>query len=189
VALEASSPEEAVRIFQREINRLLNQVLKRYRLEVRSRGSDFFLLYFLRRGKEPIAIPLSKRPWHLYLGQTLDAKPLGRNRFQLKTAAYQYRLQASAAITEEPFVRFEYVGQKADPAFAYCRNHVQFHRDYDRVLPPFSPLKFHLPTGWVTIESVIHFALTDMGVTPLRKNWQQVLAESERKFRAWTARP
>lgn len=148
MALEASSPEEAVRIFQREINRLLNQVLTRYRLEVRSRGSDFFLLSFLRKGKEPIAIPLSKRPWHLYLGQTLDAKPLGRNRFQLKTAAYQYRLQAAAAITEEPFVRFEYVGQKADPAFPYCRNHVQFHRVYDRVLRLFRHSNFtYRPVG------------------------------------------
>ena len=181
---EAASPEAAVRKFQKHLNRVLNTVLTEYRLEFWKGSGDLFYLSFLTNHDEPVAVKLRKRPWHLFLSQTLGVKAVGRGRFELVTAAYAYRIQPSSTIDEEPFVRFEFVGPAADPDFAYCRNHVQFHRDYHGTVQPFSPYKFHIPTGWVTVESVIRFAVTDLKVPPYVQNWRQVLNDSEKQFRA-----
>jgi len=85
-------------------------------------------------------------------------------------------------------VRFEYVSQDLDPSARWCRHHVQFHRDYHSVRGGFSPSKFHIPTGWVTIEEVIRFLITDLGVPPLIDKWDEELRESEKQFREWTGR-
>jgi hypothetical protein len=85
-------------------------------------------------------------------------------------------------------VRFEYVSHDADPDFSYSRNHVQFHKDFHGVIHNLSPSKLHIPTGWVTVESVVRFLLTDLKVKPLRANWEKILADSEEQFRDWTRR-
>jgi hypothetical protein len=85
-------------------------------------------------------------------------------------------------------VRFEYVSRDADPGFSYSRNHVPFHEDFNGVIHNFSPSKLHIPTGWVTVESVVRFLLTDLKVKPLRPNWEEILADSEEQFREWTGR-
>jgi hypothetical protein len=184
VPLIADSPEEAVRTFQRRLNRVLNKVLTRYRLETLASSTDV-LLSFMARHDEPVAIRLRK-PWHLYIGHKVQAVQIGRRQFELKTSGYEYRFQTSPWISDEAAVRFEYVGQAKDPDFPYCRNHVQLHKRYHDVLPGFSPSKLHLPTGWVTIESVIRFAITDLRVRPLSDGWRETLAESEGQFRDWT---
>ena len=187
MSLEADSPEAAVRKFQKHLNRVLNTVLTRYRLEFWKGSGNLFYLSFLAND-EPIAVRLDKRPWHLFLSQTLEAVGLKSGKFELKTAAYAYRIQSSPRIDEEAFVRFEYVGPRRDADFAYCRNHVQFHRDYHSIVPPYSPCKFHTPTGWVTIESIVRFAITDLKVPPRVSNWRQVLNDGERLFRDWSSR-
>lgn len=45
--------------------------------------------------------------------------------------------------------------------------------------------KAHLPTGRVALEDVIRIAITDLGADPLRPDWQEVLAESQRAFEDW----
>lgn len=39
--------------------------------------------------------------------------------------------------------------------------------------------KVHVPTGFVSMQSVIRLAITEFGVTPLRPDWGAILAESE----------
>jgi hypothetical protein len=56
------------------------------------------------------------------------------------------------------------------------------------VIANFSPSKLHIPTGWVTIESVSRFLLTDLKVQPLRADWEKILTDSEKQFREWTGR-
>jgi hypothetical protein len=85
-------------------------------------------------------------------------------------------------------VRFEYVSREADPDFRYSRNHVQFHEDFNGVIHNFSPAKLHIPTGWITVESVVRFFLTDLKVKPLRPTWEKILADGEKQFREWTGR-
>lgn len=36
----------------------------------------------------------------------------------------------------------------------------------------------HLPTGWVTLNDVIRLAIAELGVTPRRDDWRDVLAET-----------
>ena len=35
--------------------------------------------------------------------------------------------------------------------------------------------KAHLPTGHVTLQAVLHFAISDLGVEPIRDDWQAIL--------------
>lgn len=43
----------------------------------------------------------------------------------------------------------------------------------------------HVPTGRVSLESVIRSLITDMGVVPKRPGWEAVLDDSEDRFRQW----
>jgi hypothetical protein len=48
--------------------------------------------------------------------------------------------------------------------------------------------RVHVPTGRVSIEAVVRMLLGELGVSPKRPKWEQVLAASERpflKYRRW----
>jgi hypothetical protein len=44
--------------------------------------------------------------------------------------------------------------------------------------------KNHVPTGQVSLQSVVRFAIVELGVRPLRSDWEAVLAEGEQRFAA-----
>lgn len=49
--------------------------------------------------------------------------------------------------------------------------------------------KTHVPTGRVSLESVIRLLITEFGVIPLRADWSERLTECEagfRRFRTWS---
>ncbi|MBB5785996.1 hypothetical protein [Jiangella mangrovi] len=49
----------------------------------------------------------------------------------------------------------------------------------------------HLPSGRVSLEDVVEFAITDLGVTPLRDDWQTVIDNTRalfEKHRTWGGR-
>ncbi len=52
------------------------------------------------------------------------------------------------------------------------------------LIDPLPLSKAHFPTGRVSIEEVIRFAITDLGVRPRHENgiWQTHLAETEKEF-------
>jgi hypothetical protein len=45
--------------------------------------------------------------------------------------------------------------------------------------------KAHVPTGRVSLESVIELLIQDFGVVPLRPDWQAALATSRSQFHQW----
>lgn len=50
--------------------------------------------------------------------------------------------------------------------------------------------KLHLPTARVSFESVVRFAIEELGASPARQGWQDDLDDAERRFRAfrtWTS--
>lgn len=49
--------------------------------------------------------------------------------------------------------------------------------------------KAHIPTGRVSIESVVRFAIEELGVRPLKRDWQRALDRSEATFHFWSRRP
>ena len=95
-------------------------------------------------------------------------------------------MQRTPSLQDEAEVRFEYVSREMDPSARYSRHHVQFHRGYSKEQEDFSLSRLHIPTGWITIESVIRFLIADLGVAPLTEEWDEVLRESEERFREWT---
>jgi hypothetical protein len=44
--------------------------------------------------------------------------------------------------------------------------------------------KNHVPTGRVSLESVVRFLITELDVRPLRDDWERVLDEGERTFQS-----
>jgi hypothetical protein len=187
VPLITRTPREAFHTFQDHLNRTLNKVLTDYRLEftVKHAKQERTFLHFRNDEKQPRAVPLSRPPWHLYLGQQLRAMPEGRG-YALHTIQYAYRVQRTHLIQDEAEVRFEYVSREVEPDASYSRHHVQFHRDARSASPDFSLSKLHIPTGRVTIENVIRFLITDLGVPPLIETWDEELRKSEAQFREWT---
>lgn len=48
--------------------------------------------------------------------------------------------------------------------------------------------KLHIPSGRVAFEAILRFLFTDLGVTPARPDWEEVIGESEDRFltfRTW----
>jgi hypothetical protein len=142
------------------------------------------VLAFLDRHRQPVGVPLRGSSWYLSLKQEFQAIPEGQGH-HLHVLQYAYRLQKTPSVEEEAEVRFEYVSPLAQSDFPYNRHHVQFHRDSRSASPDFSPSKFHIPTGGVTIEQVIRFLIADVGVPPLTEQWEEELQASEERMREW----
>ena len=45
--------------------------------------------------------------------------------------------------------------------------------------------KAHLPTGRIAVEDILRLAITHFLVTPLRKAWETILAETQDAFQQW----
>lgn len=45
--------------------------------------------------------------------------------------------------------------------------------------------KAHVPTGRISLEEVLRFTIEDLGVLPLRDDWDEVLRESQQRFERW----
>lgn len=113
----------------------------------------------------------------LYISQELAAVEHGKGdeAFRLETWAYAYRLH----VGEHPVFRWEY---EKRPKNKYPRHHVQMHTTALVGETSFDLKHLHTPTGWVTVEEVIRFMITDLGCRPLCDDWEEKLAESERRF-------
>jgi len=139
-------------------------------------------------GKEPgalEALTLSKEPLplrcdpvsgvQLRLRQQYRLVKDSRRSWHVSTAAYAYRLDDA---TGNELVSWHWhPGSRVD----YPHVHMASGQITDRA---------HLPTGRVSIESVLRLLLTDLGVSPRRANFGDILAEAEQPFiqhRRWHA--
>ena len=43
----------------------------------------------------------------------------------------------------------------------------------------------HLPTGRIALEDVVRCVITQLGVIPLRPDWEAILAETQAAFQQW----
>ena len=190
--IQAGAPFPAFRIFQDHLNWLLHRTITERPLILvgSQRDPEEATLYFREHGAAPIqaAVPVGSGGWYLALSQTVRVVPDGASGFILKTAKYRYAVQRDGSLTSEPVLRYEYVSEFSDPDLPYCRNHVHHHPDFNGIVEGVAPSELHLPTGWVTIEQIIRFLITELGVSPLSANWLDVVKESEEQFKNWTAR-
>lgn len=124
-------------------------------------------------------------PLHLHIAQTLEAERDGK-RYRLRTRAYWYRLHSAPDVKGRALLRWEYDSDKTDVRRPHPpRNHMHAAATIGSgQANPLDLNRLHLPTGWVLLESVIRFLITDLGVAPVcGDEWPSVLAEGERSFR------
>ncbi len=62
------------------------------------------------------------------------------------------------------------------------------HAHIPRHTTPLDLSKAYVPTGRISVEAVIRFAIDEVGTVPLRADWRAVLEETEKGFfesRTW----
>jgi hypothetical protein len=103
----------------------------------------------------------------------------GSGSIDIRTMAYFYRLDSFDG-TE--LVAFHWhPDREGQPDFPHL--HVA-----SRPGPPQIQRKHHVPTGRASLESVVRFAIQELGVRPLRPDWEHVLDAGQREFdarRSW----
>lgn len=136
------------------------------------------------------AVPLDTRDHgtvYLYLAQELTAKQEGGQDFVLRTQRYWYKLYGkSPSLDDDAIVRWEYVRPTSRVHATPCRHHVQF----GKMVEPhplgeskFNFTRFHIPSGWVTIEEVCRFLICEFGIAPpCGDDWPRILADAESRF-------
>jgi hypothetical protein len=133
-------------------------------------------------------ISSSRGAFFFALRQNLEVVE-GRDRklWQLKTVGYKYAIYESDDDLAEPVLRWEYAS-KVPEGKKWCRHHFQVGRIESRAIAvPFGGgildlNRLHTPTGFVLIEHVLRFLLTEMGVEPANDDWEDVLEQSQEKF-------
>jgi hypothetical protein len=135
---------------------------------------------------DPQALTLSREPLalrspaigaiQLRLRQQFHVVRAERAKYHISTAAYFYRLDDEKG--------HELIAWHWHPAQRV--NYPHAHVDCGAITS-----SAHLPTGRVSIESVLRFVLNDLGVRARREDYADVLDEAERAFiqhRRWHAR-
>ncbi|MEM6275101.1 MAG: hypothetical protein AAF735_07665 [Myxococcota bacterium] len=119
---------------------------------------------------------------YLLVLQRLNVVEDKKHGYRLQTLAYAYRLQGTASRTEsKPLLRWEY--EKHQPRDTWPRNHMHAAATLSQNESELDLNKLHLPTGWVTLEEVIRFAIHELGhAPPVGDQWWELLVESERRF-------
>jgi hypothetical protein len=91
-------------------------------------------------------------------------------------------------LEDEDCLRWEYVSRETRDT-GHCRHHLHLQGEYTLGTRRTIPLaQVHIPTGWVTLEEIIRFLITDLGVKPKEQDWENSLRESEELFKQWTSR-
>lgn len=129
---------------------------------------------------------------HLHLGQLLecteDKKRSTNQRFQLRTRKYWYRIQRDPGGIADAIVRWEYLSptldEYANHGNRWCWRHVQMSREMPMPIGKLDLNKVHTPCGFVLIEDIIRFLISDLGVKPPcgKVQWHKKLVESEKQF-------
>jgi hypothetical protein len=119
------------------------------------------------------------------MGQDIEIVALGdddpRGRFRVHTLRYLY---AFSTLEETELVVFHWHPNESGTG-SVTFPHLHIGTSLISENPPLRPKdlhKAHIPTGRVSFEAVVRFAITELGVTPLRANWEAILQQSEDRF-------
>ncbi len=172
----APSVWSAARRFCEHLNEVLATTVTQTRLvPVRSRARDIDIEITFRHEGHPIKASLVTRfgPLRLYLGQVCDGISRQDGTVQLRTIRYRYTL--GAGDEDDPIFRWEYGPQ---PPGLYSRHHLQGAVPLQIGRYPLSLNDLHLPTGYVAVEEILRFCISDLGVRPRSGEWNRILSES-----------
>lgn len=182
-------PTEAFDEFRAHLSRLLNRTITDAPLSLRELRGEGRALISFRKNDLAVAAPIRHTDdFFLYIGQNLRVAQQADKTWRLRTTRYMYRIQATQDPQDDDCLRWEYVSRE-ERNDGYCRHHLHMQGEYE--LGPKRRIHLadaHIPTGWVTIEEIIRFLITDLGVPSKSDDWEKLLLESEAKFREWTGR-
>jgi hypothetical protein len=134
--------------------------------------------------EETIRLDTRLGPMRLDLRQELLAHREKRSKpYRLKTIRYWYHLYPSDSDEGEPLIRWEYESPRALPEARHCLNHVHLDHQLACGTGTLDLVRCHLPTAWVTIESVLRFVIHELDVQPATDTWHEELLASEQEFR------
>ena len=116
--------------------------------------------------------------------QLIDTGEPGQHRYKVVTLGYQYSLET---VERREVLIYQWspegTGRTTRPHLHVGRRLLRESIEVgDRSvrLP-----KLHVPTGRVAIEDVVRFAIAELGVTPRRVDWKEVLDRNQLAFEEW----
>jgi len=181
-------PKEAFDLLRNHLAVLLNGTITDARLSLIHLRNEERAQISFRQGQISIAAPVFANDLYLYIGQNLRVTRQLDRTWKLRTVEYRYRVQGTPGLEDDDCLRWEYVAREIRDT-KHCRHHFHLEGEYTlgprRVIPLH---EVHLPSGWVTIEEIIRFLITEVGVRPKDPRWETLLQESEEVFKRWTGR-
>jgi len=179
----------AVGEFTDELNTLLNATITQQRLiftVLPGEGVSTGVISFRRHGS-PIPAPLPTRfgMMGLYLGQFCRVRSSEQSSGPiLFTLKYKYSLHKDPEPESDAIIRWEYDRRPTDPNARWCRRHIQGPLELLLGGQSVSMNSLHFPSGYVALEDIIRFCIHDLGVKPLNSDWDSILIDSYKAFRA-----
>ena len=115
---------------------------------------------------------------HLYvdINQEVDIPQDEESRVTTK-----YYLYSIADSEKNDLIGFHYHPELTEDPVLYPHIHA-YAKDDKRYLA-LNLHRKHIPSGRVTLEDVIHWLIEELKVKPLRKDWEQVLADAKEHFK------
>lgn len=171
--------------FRDHLNRLLNTTITDARLVMEILDDDTKAYVGFQQSGQPVHRPIGTR-YYLFVGQILQAVRVGKQ-YRPRTLTYTYRIAEASRFDSEPLFRWEYLSREYEK-LDFPRHHLHIRTTMKGETRVFELKDLHTPTGWVTIEEVIRFAITELKIKSKSSDWDKRLQESEQKFRMWTQR-
>lgn len=192
--IEGRQPKDCFNEFREHMSKLLAAILgAQHVVRLREEGSPCKAALRLG-GDSDVAVKLKAGGGSFYLSlmQSLEARK-SNNGYELKTLKYRYAIYASKPddLTDAIF-RWDYSAQPLPNR--QCRRHFQIGKVFEKngkpaaVTLPFNQEyldlnKLHTPTGFVLVEYVLRFLVTELQLKPANDEWEERLDESEARYR------
>lgn len=140
-----------------------------------------------RDQRGPVGIPVrtSRGRIYLFTWQIVEAEGTAPRKYRPVVCEYAYRLQEGPDLKDDrALIRWEYApGNSVNSS--HPRHHVQLATTLESgAIGVLDLNRLHIPSGWTTLESIIRFLVTDLGVRPLGgiRDCLRTLDESENRF-------
>jgi hypothetical protein len=183
--IEGRSLEAISRTFCDQLNRLLAKTISQQPLVMLAGPTGTVNIAFRHAAPDRIVQTARLRTrfgeMELFIGLLCEATKIKPNRFRLFVSEYRYTLTPTGL--DDPLWRWEYKRKWPRQTDRWCRHHVQGDIPITISAHTISLNELHLPTGYVALEEIIRFCLTDLRVRPLFTGWHDIIEKSYRRFR------